>query len=158
NNIRLILDAPLGPRAKVAANAAVDFYGRVPRTPGADLSRFRDMQIGLEVDCGILGGTSIAGPAVLSLAGYYQYQHSAVLLNVDGANPLPGITFTGLPADTSTVFANTGNIWLAQAKLSVNPGGKGMKIPISVTYSNRTELISKPSFRGQVGIAYDFDS
>jgi len=77
---------------------------------------------------------------------------------VDGANPIPGITFTGLPANTSTVFAKTGNIWLVQAKLSVVPSGKSVKIPISVTYSNRTELVDKPTWRAQIGVSYDFDS
>ncbi len=158
NNVRLIVDKPLTPQARITANGAVDFYGSVPSTAGSQLSRFRDVQAGLELDQGILGGKSIAGPATLSVAGYYQYQHSSVLLNVDGANPIPGITFTGLPANTSTVFAKTGNIWLVQAKLSVVPSGKSVKIPISVTYSNRTELVDKPTWRAQIGVSYDFDS
>jgi hypothetical protein len=156
NNFKLIVDKPFSTQAKITANGGVDFYGSVPATPG--LSRLRDVQAGLELDYGILGGKAIAGPATLSFAGYYQYQHSGVLLNVNGANPLPGITFTGLPSNTTAVFAKTGNIWLAQAKLSIVPSGKSVKIPISVTYSNKTELIDKPTWRAQIGVSYDFDS
>ena len=156
NNVRLIVDKPLTAQAKITANGAVDFYGSVPQMPG--LSRFRDAQAGVEIDYGILGGRSVGGPATLSGAGYYQYQHSAVLLNVDATSPLTGITFSGLPADAGTMFAKTGSIWLAQVKLSVAPGGKSVKIPLSVTYSNRTELLNKPNWRAQIGVAYDFDS
>lgn len=158
NNVRLIVDKPLTPQEKVTANGAVDFYGSVPSSAGSQLNRFRDVQAGLELDRGILGGKSIEGPATLSFAGYYQYQHSPVLLDVNGANPIPGITFTGLPTNASAVFAKTGNIWLVQAKLSLVPSGKSVKIPISVTYSNKTELVDKPTWRAQIGVSYDFDS
>ena len=40
----------------------------------------------------------------------------------------------------------------------MTPPGKSVKIPISVTYSNKTELINKPTWRAQIGVAYDFDS
>ncbi len=156
NNMRLIVDKSFSTQAKFVANGAVDFYGSVPQTAG--LSRLRDVQAGVEIDYGILGGKSIVGPATLSGSAYYQYQHSAVLLNVDATSPLPGITFNGLPSNATTVFAQTGSIWLAQAKLSIVPGGKSTKIPISVTYSNRTELINKPDWRAQIGVSYDFDA
>jgi len=47
---------------------------------------------------------------------------------------------------------------LFQAKLTLAPVGSNIKVPVSVTYSNRTELIEKPTWRGQVGFTYDFDS
>ncbi|MND07777.1 hypothetical protein D3C83_299980 [compost metagenome] len=43
-------------------------------------------------------------------------------------------------------------------KLSLAPGATGIKIPLSLTLSNRTELIDKPTWRGQLGLTYDFDS
>lgn len=158
NNLKLIIDKPLTTQAKLTFNGGFDFYGATPQSPNLSLSRFRDAQVGLEVDTGLMGGKSISGPATLSVAGYYQYQHSPVLLDVSGTSPLPGITFTGLPSNATTVFASTGSIWLVQAKLTLAPPGKSVKVPISVTYSNKTELIDKPTWRAQIGISYDFDS
>jgi hypothetical protein len=40
----------------------------------------------------------------------------------------------------------------------LGPGQSSVRFPIAVSYSNRTELITKPEWRGQVGISYDFDS
>lgn len=51
-----------------------------------------------------------------------------------------------------------GNIGLFQATLSVPIKGAGVKIPISITASNRTELIKESSVRGTIGITLDIDS
>ncbi len=56
------------------------------------------------------------------------------------------------------MFTRTGDIYLAQARLVVTPNGSSITVPFSLTYSNRTELIDKPAFRGQVGINYNFDA
>ena len=71
---------------------------------------------------------------------------------------IPGIEFTGLSTNARTIFAAKGNIWLGQAKLTLGPPGSSMKIPLSMTVSSGTELIDKPTWRGQVGLAYDLDS
>lgn len=157
SNFRLIFDLPMTAQTRVVANAAIETYDSVPTDAGGKVKKFRDAQGGLELTHG-LGAASIVGPAVLSLAGYYQWQNSAALLEIDPANPLPGISFTGLPADAKTIFAKSGNIYLFQAKLAIAPSGSGVKVPVSVTYSNRTELIDKPNWRAQVGVTYDFDS
>jgi hypothetical protein len=156
SNIRLILDLPLTTRTKLVANGAATFYDALPPDMPA-VSRYRDAQFGLQLDHG-LGQQSIVGPAVVSLAMYYQYQHSPALLKIDPLTPIPGIAFTGLPANARTIFPQKGDLWLGQAKLSLTPPGSSIKVPLSVTYSNRTELIDKPTWRGQVGIAYDLDS
>lgn len=157
NNFRMIFDLPLTTRTKLVANAAVTRYRELPQGAPVDLSKYRDAQVGVQLEHG-LGPQSIVGPAVVTVAGYYQYQHAASLLDVDSAVPLPGITFTGLPAEAKTVFTNTGDIIIGQVKLSLTPTGSSVKIPLSVTFSNRTELIDKPTWRGQVGLAYDFDA
>jgi hypothetical protein len=157
SNFRLILDVPLTAQTKFVANGAVEVYDSVPRGAATTVRRFRDAQVGMELDHG-LGSPSIMGPATLSLAAYYQYQHTAALLGVDPANPIPGVSFTGLPDGANTVFTKTGNIWLVQARLSLAPKGSSVKIPIAVSYSNRTELINKPTWRAQLGVTYDFDS
>jgi hypothetical protein len=152
----LILDLPLTTRTKLVANGAATFYDALPPDMPA-VSRYRDAQFGLQLDHG-LGQQSIVGPAVVSLAMYYQYQHSPALLKIDPLTPIPGIAFTGLPANARTIFPQKGDLWLGQAKLSLTPPGSSIKVPLSVTYSNRTELIDTPTWRGQVGLAYDLDS
>lgn len=156
SNYRLILDYPISKQTKLVANGTVTFYDSLPADQTI-LKRYRDAQVGVQLDQG-LGDASILGPAVFSLAGYFQYQHSPALLEVDPSKPIAGLTFTGLPENAKKVLATTGNIWLFQAKLSLVPAGSSVKIPLSVTWSNRTELIDKPVWRGQIGLSYDLDS
>jgi hypothetical protein len=141
----------------MVANGAATFYDSLPPNIPADVTRYRDAQFGLQLEHG-LGQQSIVGPAVVSVALYYQYQHSPALLEIDPLKPIPGVAFTGLPANARTIFAEKGNIWLGQAKLSLTPPGSSIKVPLSMTVSSRTELIDKPTWRGQVGLAYDLDS
>ena len=157
SNVRVIMDLPLTARTKVVLNGAATFYDSLPVNAPAEANRYRDAQVGVELDRG-LGEQSIIGPAVISFALYYQYQHSPALLKIDPLAPIPGIEFTNLPPNARTIFAEKGDIWLGQAKLSLIPPGSGLKVPLSVTYSSRTELIDKPMWRGQVGLAYDLDS
>lgn len=157
SNVRVVLDWPQTARTRVVANGAVTLYDTAHADLFSDATRYRDAQVALELDHG-LGNYSILGPATVSLAAYFQYQHSPALLNVDPANPIPGVSFVGLPASAKTVFTKTGNIRLFQAKLALAPPGSSMKIPVAVTYANRTELIDKPTWRAQVGVTYDFDS
>jgi hypothetical protein len=50
-----------------------------------------------------------------------------------------------------------GNIGLGQAKLTIPVKGSGVQIPISLTWSNRTELILENDVRGNIGITFDLD-
>lgn len=157
SNVRLIVDWPLTPHTKLIGNGAITVYDTLPADAPAGTTHYRDAQLALQLDHG-LDKASILGPAVFSLAAYYQYQNSPALLAADPGNPIPGVTFSGLPAAAKTVFAQAGNIGLFQAKLTMAPEGSNVNVPVSVTYSNRTELIDKPSWRAQVGLTYDFDS
>jgi hypothetical protein len=139
-------------------NGAASIYDSTPSTSIPGASRLRDVQAAAEVDydltsIGILGSGSSAG-----LAYYYQNQESPAILNVNPANPVLGVTFTGLPAGATQVFATKGTIHIAQAKLALGSGQSSFHFPVAVTWSNRTELVSKPEWRGQIGISYDFDS
>jgi hypothetical protein len=156
SNYRVILDYPFSPRTKLVANGAFTFYDSVP-SGQAIVTRYRDAQIGAQLDHG-LRDAAILGPAVLSLAAYYQYQHSPALLDVDPARAIAGVTFVELPTDAKKVFATAGDIFLVQGKLSLVPPGSAIKVPISITWSNRTELIDEPVWRGQIGVSYDLDS
>jgi hypothetical protein len=54
--------------------------------------------------------------------------------------------------------SRTGKIGLFQAKFTVPVKGAGLKIPISLTSSNRTELIKEKDVRGSIGVTFDLDS
>jgi len=155
SNLRVIYDQPFSKKVKLVANFAVTLYDDEPEDPAAG-GRFRDVQAGAQLDVG-LGDTAI-GAAVFSLAGYFQNQRAAAILRVDPATPLSGVIFAGLPEGAKEVFTNTGNIWLAQAKVSLTPAGKSVTVPVSVTYSNRTELVDGPTWRGQIGLSYNVDA
>lgn len=156
SNVRVIFDYAIDAQTRVVANGALTLYdGSTADKPG--VGRVRDVQVALQVNHD-LGKLAVLGPASVGVAGYYQRQQSPAILTVDPAKPLPGVTFAGLPAGAKEVFAKTGDIYLAQARLVVTPSGSSVTVPLSVTYSNRTELIDKPTFRGQVGISYNFDA
>jgi hypothetical protein len=137
-------------------NAAISIYDSSPlNISGA--SRLRDVQAAFEADRA-LGSLSIIGSATMSFAYYFQHQNSPAILNVTPSAPLPGITFTGLPTTATQVFAQKGNISILQAKLALGSSQSTLHFPIAVSWSNRTELITKPVWRAQIGISYDLDS
>lgn len=156
-NLRLVADIPVAARTKLVLNGGVTLYDDPKSIAAAGVARLRDAQVAAELDQS-LGESAITGPLVFSLAGYYQYQHSPAVLNVDPTNPVPGVAFVGLSPNASTVFTTTGNIVLGQAKLTFTPPSSGIKIPVSVTFANRSELIDKAFWRAQVGVTYDLDS
>ncbi|UCC84456.1 MAG: hypothetical protein JSW46_05865, partial [Gemmatimonadota bacterium] len=47
-------------------------------------------------------------------------------------------------------------IGIAQIKVNI-PVTAGLRLPISVTYATRTELIDEEEIRGNVGLTVDFD-
>jgi hypothetical protein len=144
-------------RWTVTANGAASIYDTTPSAniPGA--GRLRDEQFGAELDRNF-GNLAPLGPISGSVAYYFQYQASPAILNVTPGEPVSGVTFTGLPATATQVFAQKGNIHVAQGRIALGPASSSIKVPISVSWSNRTELINKPAWRGQIGISYDFDS
>lgn len=143
----------------LTANGAFSIYDSDPSSAIPGASRLRDIQAAAQADHDFQLNSSITGKIGMTLTGayYFQHQSSPAILNVDPSSPVPGVTFTGLPPNATQVFAEKGNISIGQVKLSVG-SGSNIKVPISVTYSNRTELITKPTWRGQIGISYDFDS
>ena len=159
STIRLIGAISPTPSLTFTLNAASSFYNGTPSAsiPGAQI--LRDFQVAAETAY-TLGSktTNILGASTASLAYYYQDQTSPAILNVAPGQPVPGVTFTNLPANATQVFAQRGVINLAQAKFNFNPRKSSINIPFSVTWSNRTELVTQPAWRGQVGITYDFDS
>jgi hypothetical protein len=134
-------------------NAAGAFYNSTPTTvPGA--GKVRDFQVSGEgaFNFNQLKSTPLLGDSTFSLAYYYQDQTSPAILTAAPAN------ISGLPSTVTSAFAKRGVINIAQAKFAFIPRNSTINIPVSVTWSNRTELVTNPAWRGQVGITYNFDS
>jgi hypothetical protein len=82
----------------------------------------------------------------------------------------PTLTFSGLFLSllaeplgqqvlvNGVAVTRTGNIGLMQAKISVPVKNSGVKVPISLTVSNRTELVKEKDVRGSIGVTLDLDS
>jgi hypothetical protein len=83
----------------------------------------------------------ILNDSVLSFAGKYQR------LNADVIDDLGQI-----------VPGTKGDIALGQAKFTIPIGDTGIKLPFSMTFSNRTELIKEKEVRLSFGFTLDFDS
>jgi len=146
------------PSWKMTANAAGSFYNSTPSTsiPGSRL--LRDLQAGIEADRDPqkLGSSSLT--AAFTAAYYFQDQTSPAILNVTPSSPISGISFTGLPSNATQVFTQKGKISVGQLKVTLASSSSGWSIPIAITGSNRTELITKSSIGAHIGISYDFDS
>jgi hypothetical protein len=78
------------------------------------------------------------------------------------------ITFSGLFVDLHQMplgvnlmvngvsVTQPGKIGLFQAKYTIPLGnGTGVQLPISFTYSNRTDLVKETSVQGNIGITFD---
>ena len=142
-------------------NAAGSFYNSTPSSAIPGATRVRDFQIAAETTYNFGKGNTpnlIFGNSTGSLAYYYQDETSPAILNVTPGQPVTGITFTGLPSTATQVYAARGVINIGQAKFTLNPANSGFNIPVSVTWSNRTELVTSPAWKGQIGISYDLDS
>jgi hypothetical protein len=157
STVRFIFDKGIGANWSVTANGAFSIYDSHPSSSIPGASRLRDVQAGVQVDRK-LQSLAFLGAPTLSGTYYFQYQNSPSILNVDPSMPLPGITLTGLPSNATQVFVQKGNISIAQLKLTLGTGKSSVRIPLAISYSNRTELITKPAWRAQIGISYDFDS
>src|ERR1700722_941938 len=140
-------------------NGAISIYDSTPSSSIPGSSRLRDAQFAFEADHNFSINSAIIGKIGMASSGafYFQYQSSPAILNVNPSSPVTGVTITGLPSNATQVFAKKGDIAIGQLRLTIG-SGSNFKLPISVTYSNRTELVTKPTWGAQVGISYDFDS
>jgi hypothetical protein len=157
STVRLIFDKGIGKSWSITANGAFALYDSPPSASIPGGSRLRNAQFGVETDRK-LQALSFLGAATLDTTYYFQYQNSPSILNVTPSTPLTGITLTGLPSTATQVFAKKGNLHIAQLKIALGTGATNVRFPVAVSYSSRTELLTKPEWRGQVGVSYDFDS
>jgi hypothetical protein len=142
----------------ITINGAASIYNEdQPNVPGA--GRLRDSQFAAEVSHPFSVTLPSSGATNFTVSGafYDQYQSSPSILNVTPGAPVDGVTFTGLPSTATQVYGTKGNIAIGQVKLTAG-GGSAVTVPVSLTYSNRTELITSPTWKAQIGLSYDFDS
>jgi hypothetical protein len=157
SSVRVMFDKGLGRRWSVAFNGAVGFYNQRPPDTVPGSRQLRDAQgaVQLQRDIGTL---SFLGAAAIAGSYYYQYQFSPAILEVTPGTSIPGISFAGLPPGATDVFAEKGVIHVAQLRLVLGPAESSARFPVSVSWASRTELITRPVFRAQIGVSYDFDS
>jgi hypothetical protein len=162
STFRLIYGQNVGKTLTLTANGAASIYNSQPSSaiPGASL--LRDVQIAGEASYDFSKGKklSLIGNSLASAAYYFQDQTSPAILNVTPGTPVSGVTFVGLPSSATQVYGQTGKVHIVQGRFTYTPGTSGVSIPISISWSNRTELVVNANsiWRGQVGISYDFDS
>jgi hypothetical protein len=155
HDFRLVLGyTPKNGTGLLSVNAAVSVYGStIPA--GAKYGRLHDGQISAEYDRPF---TIRSNPnqATFSLAAYWQYQPDPSVLNITAGNLAPG-TNIQLPQNAQVLLGTAGSLWVTQAKITIN-GKSGIKIPIGVSWSNKTDLLAGNKVGAQVGISYDFSS
>ena len=118
-------------------NASLTFYNSRPTGPKAQ--RLRDFKFAGQLDVPI-GDVTKTGKFLLSFAGRYER-----LLNDE---PIAG----------TTSVIKRGDIAVGQLKLTIPIRGTALKIPLSVSFANRTELVKEKEVRGNFGITFDIDS
>ena len=141
----------------LTGNGAASIYDSTPSGSIAGAQRLRDIQLAFEGDHD-LPKWGVLGTPTFSVAYYFQDQTSPAILNVTPSGPVSGVTFAGLSSNATQVFAQKGKISIGQLRIALGNSKSGLRFPIAITGSNRTELITKSKLGGQIGISYDFDS
>ena len=140
------------------ANAVLKFYRSVPT--GGD-KRLKDFNLTAQWDRPL--GSVLEIPFVFTAATKYQYIPEDVPVP---ANPLvvPETAEGGAPPtapavspETGVAIAPKGHLWLGQVKLTI-PLKSGARIPLSLTFANRTELIKEKDVRANFGVTFDLDA
>jgi len=141
SNFRLIAEgAAFGGKADFTANASLTILNSIPT--GMSLKRLRDFQMSGQLDLPLGLRVQKIGSFVLTFSGKFQH------LPDDIAMP-----------DGSMAMNTKGNIGVGQIKLTIPVKGGGVRIPLSVTFANRSELNKEKSFvRGNFGVTFDLDS
>ena len=132
-------------RWDLAFNAAYTGYNSRPADGG---SRFRDFQLAAEADRP-LGNRQLRGQsknplgnAVLSVGFLYERLSDSATVTFGGRN----------------LVAPAGNIYIGQFRVTLPMSTSGVKLPLSVSVSNRTELLDEKQVRANVGFTFNFDA
>jgi hypothetical protein len=129
--------AAQGGPMELTANASFAFYHD---EPASGVGRVKNFEASGQVDVPLSRASSFGNYVITIAARIAREQH-------DPATP-PELLAT---ADGATIATG-------QLKLTIPMPNNGIRIPLSVSFSNRTELIREKVVRANVGISYDFDA
>ena len=149
NTGTVIFETALGKSRKtdVTLNASGSYYRLVPANASHSLKSV-NLTGQLEHPLG-----NVLPTATISVAVRYSYLPYDTVATESVAASTPG---TG---ETSSVGkALKGAVGYVQAKLTIPIKDSGLKVPLSITASNRSELIKEKDVRGSVGITFDLDT
>jgi hypothetical protein len=134
-------------------NGAISFY----RTePTGSSHHFKSGELTSQYDRPL--GKILIAPFVLTLAAKYQYlPNETPASTVDAVAAMASGVATPASSSSTTLLAPKGHLAIAQAKLTI-PVKSGVKIPLSVTVANRTELIKEKEVRANFGVTFDLDA
>ncbi|MEI9980903.1 MAG: hypothetical protein WDN23_18240 [Edaphobacter sp.] len=138
---------------QLTANFTASVYASLPT--GAAYGRFRDVQFSGEFDKPF-GGTLTSPRGIISAAGYGQYQYDPTVLSITQGNMVLGTDIT-LPGDAQVLLGRAGWLSVVQGKLVINLS-QGLKLPVAIKWSNRTDLLQANDVRGQIGLSYDLSA
>jgi hypothetical protein len=121
-----------------SANASLTFFNKRP--VGPNVQRLRDFDFSANVDKK-LDNVMGLGPATLTFAGKYQRLIS-----------------NAVAFDGTVLPFSKGDIAAGQVKVTIPIGSSGIKMPFSLTFANRTELVREHEVRGNFGFTFDLDT
>jgi hypothetical protein len=149
STLRFIAEGQLGPRVDLTGNVAWTFQhrGTVQAPEPATVSGMRDFQAAAQLEVplasaqtSLLSGGGIGAPV-------FGVAYLSQKLTDTAAVSFGGNSFTVDP----------GWIHLAQLRVTLPVKGSGVKIPLSISWANRTELLDEKTVRGHVGLTFDLD-
>ncbi|MDT4968105.1 MAG: hypothetical protein QOJ64_2842 [Acidobacteriota bacterium] len=120
-------------RTELTYNGSMTFFNS---QPGPGMKRLRDFDHSLQLDFPFI--VPNFGSFNLSFAGQYKRMMEDEKMG-------------------TTVMNTKGDIAVGQLKFTFPVKG-GFKIPLSVTFANRTEFVKEKEVRGNIGFTFDLDS
>ncbi|HKS28113.1 MAG TPA: hypothetical protein VJS44_09850 [Pyrinomonadaceae bacterium] len=138
SRFRFIAETGLSRGFDLTFNGSLALFDERPATAE---SRIRDFQFALQLDAQMGEMGMGLGKPVLSFAGRYE-RLSEDITSSDGL-----------------AIPNTkGDIAVGQLKFTIPIKNSGIRIPISVSFANRTELLKEKEVRGNFGFTFDLDT
>jgi len=145
SNFKFIFEEGLKGGSSFTSNFSATMFNS--RQHGLAVNQLRDLQGSFQLDIPVNTSFPEIGNVVASLSGKYEH--------------IPHDSFIGTIAGAAPLISNAalkGNLVIGQAKITFPIKGSGIKIPLSITWANRTELIKEKTTRGNIGITFDLDT
>jgi hypothetical protein len=131
-------------------NAAISFYRSTTLDSDHQIKSF-DAAVQFDHPLGSLGSLP---PVLVTGAARVSYLPEDVAVSLGSV--ADDIADVSVP--TTVGIAPKGGIVVVQGKLTIPIGDSGIKVPLSITASNRTELIKEKDIRANFGVTFDLDA